>query len=336
MRQILRVACLALLAALSTSATAWGQTDFYRGKTISIVVGFAPGGSYDAYARLVARHIGRYIPGQPNVIVQNMPGAGTMMSVRHLDANAPKDGTVMAAFTAGLITAALSEPERFNFKFSDLAWIGSITPDFSVCYAWHTTKIKTLADAQKRSTFIIGGTAKGASSAVNSTILQQIFKVNVRYVPGYTGSAASRLAIERGELDGHCGAWVSVPQDWIAQSKAMAFVRFSRARLPEMPEEAAFVGDLVQTEYEKRLLQAALAATDLGRPYVVSKDVPAERVAVLRAAFDKTMADQSFLEEAAKQKLPVSPIGGAESTRLIADIYAAPAEIVAGLRALLK
>ena len=336
MRQIIRVAGLALLAALTTTATARSDTDFYKGKTISIVVGFAPGGSYDAYARLVARHIGRYIPGQPAVIVQNMPGAGTLMSVRHLDANAAKDGTVIAAFSSGLITAALSEPEKFNFKFSELAWIGSMTPDFSVCYAWHTTKIKTLADAQKRSSFIIGGTAKGASSSINSTILQQLFKVNVRYVPGYTGSAASRLAIERGELDGHCGAWVSVPEDWITQSKATAFVRFSRTRLPEMPETAAFVGDLVQTEHEQRLLQVTLAASELGRPYVASKDVPAERVAILRTAFDKAMADRALLEEAAKQRLPISPIGGAESAKLIADIYAAPAEIVAGLKALLK
>ena len=158
----------------------------------------------------------------------------------------------------------------------------------------------------------------------------------MRYVPGYTGSAASRLAIERGELDGHCGAWVSVPQDWIVQSKATAFVRFSRTRLPEMPETAVFVGDLVQTEHEQRLLQVTLAASELGRPYVASKDVPAERVAILRTAFDKAMADRTLLEEAAKQKLPISPIGGAESTRLIADIYAAPADIVAGLKALLK
>lgn len=325
-----------LLAAMSTTAAAQGDVDFYKGKTISIVVGFAPGGSYDAYARLVGRHIGRYVPGQPKVIVQNMPGAGTLTAVRYLGANAPKDGTTMAAFSAGLITAALSEPEKFNFKFSDLAWIGSATPDFSVCYAWHTTKIKTLADAQKRPTFIIGGTAKGSSSSINSAILQHIFKVNVRSVLGYTGSAESRLAIERGELDGHCGAWVSVPEEWIAQSKATTFVRFSRARLPEMPETAAFVGDLVQTEHERRLLQVTLAATELGRPFVASKEVPAERVAILRSAFDKAMADRGLLEEAAKQKLPISPTGGEESARLVTDIYTTPADIIASLKALLK
>ena len=336
MRQIVPAACLALLAAMSTTGAAEEEADFYKGKTISIVVGFAPGGSYDAYARLVGRHIGRHIPGRPKVIVQNLPGAGTLMAVRYLDANAPKDGTVIAALSAGLITASLTEPEKFNFKFSDLAWIGSITQDFSVCYAWHTTKIKALSDAQRRPTFIIGGTAKGASSSINSAILQQIFKVNVRSVLGYTGSAESRLAIERGELDDHCGAWISVPEEWIAQSKATAFVRFSRARLPEMPEAAAFVGDLVHSEHQRRLLQVALAATELGRPYVASKDVPADRLAILRSAFDRAMTDRNFLEDAAKQKLPISPIGGEESTRLIANIYSAPAEIIAGLKALLK
>ncbi|MBX9773938.1 MAG: hypothetical protein K2Y71_05950 [Xanthobacteraceae bacterium] len=268
--------------------------------------------------------------------MQNMPGAGTLTAVRYLDASAPKDGTVMAAFSAGLITAALSEPEKFKFRFSDLAWIGSATPDFSVCYAWHTTNIKTLADAQKRASFIIGGTARGSSSSINSAILQQIFKVNVRYVLGYTGSAESRLAIERGELDGHCGAWVSVPEEWTAQSKATTFVRFSRARPPEMPEAVAFVGDLVQTEHERRLLDVTLAATELGRPFVASKDVPAERVAVLRSAFDRAMTDRSLLEEASKQRLPISPIGGEESTRIVSNIYAAPADIIASLKALLK
>ena len=125
----------ALLAAQPVAANAQSDTDFYKGRTVTLVVGFAPGGSYDAYARLLGRHIGRHIPGQPNVIVQNMPGAGSLTAVRNLDANAPKDGTVIAAFNAGLITDSLTDPEKFNFKFSDLAWIGSSTQDFSVCYA---------------------------------------------------------------------------------------------------------------------------------------------------------------------------------------------------------
>jgi tripartite-type tricarboxylate transporter receptor subunit TctC len=335
-RTIVRASLLALLAMMPASADAQGDSEFYKGKTIAIVVGFAPGGSYDAYARLLSRHLGKHIPGQPRIIVQNLPGAGSLTGVRHLDTNAPKDGTVIAAFSAGLITESLTDPEKFNFKFTDLAWIGSSTQDFSVCYAWHTAKIKTLADAQKRPSFIIGGTAKGSSGSINSAILSQIFKVNVKSVLGYSGSAESRLAIERGELDGHCGSWVSVPEEWLAQAKATAFVRFSRGRLPEMPADAAFVGDLAQSDHHKRLLEVALAATELGRPYVASRAVPAERVALLRAAFDRAMADPGLLEDAAKLKLPISPIGGADSAAMIAGIYAVPPAIIADLKALLR
>lgn len=327
---------LAFVATASAAASAQSETGFYRNKTLAIVVGFAPGGSYDAYARLLGRHIGRHLPGTPTVVVQNMPGAGSLTAVRNLDANAPKDGTVIAAFNAGLITESLSEPEKFNFKFSDLAWIGSITQDFSVCYAWHATGIKSLGDAQKRPQFIIGGTAKGSSSYINSAILSQIFKVNVKSVLGYSGSAESRLAIERGELDGHCGSWVSIPEEWLAQSKATAFVRFSRTRLPEMPETAAFVGDLATSDDERRLLQVVLAATELGRPYVVSRQVPSERVEDLRAAFSKSMADTALLEDAGKQKLPISPLDGAASSKLIAAIYAQPAQTIAMMKELLK
>lgn len=336
MLQMFWAVCLLILTAVMGPAFAQSDVEFYKGKTVAIVVGFAPGGSYDAYARLLGRHIGRHIPGQPAIVVQNMPGAGSLTAVRNLDANAPKDGTVIAAFNAGLITESLSEPEKFNFKFTDLAWIGSLTQDFSVCYAWHATGIKTLADVQKRPQFIIGGTAKGSSSYINSQILSRILKVNVKSVLGYTGSAESRLAIERGELDGHCGSWVSIPEEWVKDGKATAFVRFSLMRLPEIPATAAFVGDLVQTDAEKLLLQVLLAATELGRPYVMSRQVPAERVAVLRSAFDKAVADPALTEDAGKQKLPVSPVGGTESTKLIAAMYAAPAAIITEMKELLK
>lgn len=317
-------------------ALAQTEDTFYKGKSVSVVVGFAPGGSYDGYARLLARHIGRHIPGEPTVIVQNMPGAGSLTAVRYLDGNAPKDGTVITAFNAGLITESQSEPQKFNFRFSDLSWVGSMTRDFSVCYAWHAKNIKSLADAQKKPEFIIGGTARGSSSSINSAILGKMLNIRVRSILGYSGSAESRLAVERGELDGHCGAWVSIPRDWRSESKIVTFVRFSAVRLPDMPETAVFVGDLLSTDEDRAVTNFLLAATEVGRPYVVSKQVPSTRLAILRAAFSKSVVDAELLRESEKQGFPISAIGGQESEQLINSIYDAPPAIAARASEILK
>lgn len=336
MNHFLASGALSLTIAFSGAALAQTEDVFYKGRNLSIVVGFAPGGSYDAYARLLARHIGRHIPGEPTIIVQNMPGAGSLTAVRNLDGNAAKDGTVIAAFNAGLITESQTEPQRFNFRFSDLGWVGSMTRDFSVCYAWHATNIKSLADAAAKPEFIIGGTARGSSSSINSAILSKMLNVRVRSILGYSGSAESRLAVERGELDGHCGSWVSIPSDWRSDNKITPFIRFSATRLADMPDAATFVGDLVASDEDRAVLQFLLAATEVGRPYVVSKQVPPARLATLRAAFTKSMTDSDLLTEAAKLGLPISPINGREAELLINSIYNAPPTIAARAGEILK
>lgn len=326
------------LALMMPSAQAQSPKDdgFYKGKTISIIVGFTPGGSYDAYARMLARHMPQYIPGSPTIIVQNMPGGGTLTAVRYLDGNTPKDGTMLAAFTTGLITASIADPDSVKYNFSELGWVGSITRDFSVCYAWHATGIKSLADAKARKEYIIGDTARGSSASINATILAQMLGVKVRTIMGYTGSAESRIAIERGELEGHCGAWVSLPQDWRANKQIVPFVRFSRVALPDMPESAVFAGDLVKSEDDRKLIDFLLAPSEVGRPFVVSKLVPADRLKTLRTAFAKTMENKEFLSEADRQGLPVSAILGEEAQKMVADIYQAPPALVQRGRAVLK
>ena len=336
MRQIgLALGALSLLIQ-GASAQAPSDDGFYKGKTISIIVGFTPGGSYDAYARTLARHMPQYIPGKPTIIVQNMPGGGTLTAVRYLDGNTPKDGTMLAAFTSGLITASIADPDSVKYNFSDLGWVGSITRDFSVCYAWHATGIKSLADAKARKEYIIGDTARGSSASINSTILSQMLGVNVRTIMGYTGSAESRIAIERGELEGHCGAWVSLPQDWRQKNQIVPFVRFSRTALPDMPASAVFAGDIVTSEDDRKLIDFLLAPSEVGRPFVVSKLVPAERLKTLRDAFMKTMENKEFLSEAERQGLPISAISGEEAQKMVAAIYQAPPALVQRGRAILK
>lgn len=305
-------------------------------KTVSIVVGFSPGGGYDAYARVLARHYGRNLPGNPNFVVQNMAGASSLKSVQYLDGTAPTDGSVMTAFNPGLITESLLDPEKIKMKFSDVAWVGSITRDYRVCYAWHATGIKDWAGLMEYPRFNIGAPAAGTSTYINAAVLKNLYGVKIHHVTGYPGSAEERLAIERGELDGGCGAWSSNPPDWIANKKINPIVSFSPVPTPNMAGVVPFAGDLLKTAEDKRLLEVLIAADALGRPFIVSRKVPADRLAALRAGFDATMKDAQFLAETAKLDLIVEPIGGAESEKIIATIYGAPAALVARAKEIVK
>jgi tripartite-type tricarboxylate transporter receptor subunit TctC len=184
------------------AASAQPVEQFYRDQQVRLIVGFGPGGGYDAYTRVLARHIGRHIPGNPRVIVQNMPGAASLKSVQYLDTGAPRDGTVIAAFNSGLLTESIVNAEKIQLKFSDVAWLGSIARDLRVCYAWAETGIANFADLKKRARFNTGAAALGTASAMNMAVLKNMLGVAVHFVAGYQGSGEVRIAIERRELDG--------------------------------------------------------------------------------------------------------------------------------------
>ncbi len=322
------VATLAATLAGSCGAAAQTPAEFYQGKTVNIIVGFSPGGGYDQYARLLARHMGEHIPGKPTLVVQNAPGAGSLTAVKRIDTNLPTDGTAMVTFNPAKITESLTMPDKVNFNFNDVAWIGSITRDFRVCYAWSATGVKTWDDAVKRNELIFGGTSKGTGSYVNSAILKNVFGINVRHILGFPGSAEQRIAIERGELEADCGSFSSIPDHWIKENKINVFVTFSPVKTPDMPN-APYIATFAKTDEQKKILQMLGAAGDLGRPYIMSKEVPAERLKAMRAAFDTTMKDKDFLAEAAKQGLPVYPETGPEAEKTIKEIYAFPKELIA-------
>jgi tripartite-type tricarboxylate transporter receptor subunit TctC len=303
---------------------ALAQDGFYRGKTVTIVVGYSAGGGYDQYARLVARHLGRHIPGQPNVIVQNMPGAASMTSVRHLDANAARDGTVITAFDPGLVLETIAAPDVFKVRFSDYRWIGTLLRDIRVCYASAVSGIKTWQEMMARKEFLIGNTARGSNAYVNGAILRKVFHAPVRQISGYPGSNEQRLALERGELEGNCGSWTAIPQDWIVNRKINALVRFSPKRPADMLPSVPFVNDLASTQEQKDLLDILNGSGELGRPFIVARQVPTERVAMLRAAFEAMAKDGSFLGEAQKQNLLLDPVSGEEAEKIITTMYAAP------------
>jgi tripartite-type tricarboxylate transporter receptor subunit TctC len=310
--------------------------EFFKGRTVTLVVGYSAGGGYDQYARALARHLGGAIPGNPSLLVQNMPGAASLTAVRYLDANAPKDGTVITMFDPGLITESFASPDLFKVKLSDYQWIGTMLRDVRICYAWSATGIKTWDDMMARKEFLIGTTAKGSGAYVNGAILRRIFNAPVRQIAGYPGSNEQRLALERGELEGNCGSWSAMPPDWVAHGKINPLVRFSPKRPADMPASVPFISDLATTAEQKDLLAVINAATELGRPFIVAKTVPPERVSVLRAAFRAALEDEAFRAEAQAQSLPLDPVPGEEAAAIINKIYSAPPELARKVKDVLE
>lgn len=320
---------LAAASLLSIAPTLARADDFYEGKTVNIIVGFSSGGGFDAYARVLAQFIGAHISGKPNVIVQNMPGAGSLTAVRSLDVTQPKDGTAVVIFNPGLITQSIVQPKAVDLDFRKLAWLGVITPDFRVCYGYGSNGVKSWDDLMQRKQFILGSTAKGAGNYINGATLRDVFDAPVKQIMGFPGSAEQRIAIEQGELDGDCGSFSSIPPDWIRDNKAHMFVRFSKTRPPEIPETAPYIDDLAKTPDQKQLLDFLDGANDVGRPFVMSSEVPADRIAIMRAAFDATMQDPEFLAAAKKELLPVNPLTGQEAEKIVDKMVGAPPSIVA-------
>ncbi len=330
----MRYACALVLAALTLlPAAALAQADAEY-KSLTIVVGSSVGGGYDTYARVLARHMGRHLRGQPSFIVQNMPGASSLKSVQYLDTGAPKDGSVITAFNPGLLNESLLNADKVRFRFTDVGWIGSITRDLRACYAWGATGITTFEQLKQAKQFNMGAPAPGTSSYINEAILKNMFGIAVRQVTGYAGSPQQRLAIERGELDGDCGAWSSVTPDWVANDRINPLIKFTPLPIPKLKPGVPFIGDLAPSQEARDVLDLLMAADALGRPFVVSKQVPAPRLAALRAAFDATMKDPQFLAETTKLDLPVEgPIVGAEAARIVEGIYAAPPALIARAQA---
>jgi tripartite-type tricarboxylate transporter receptor subunit TctC len=329
-RILVATACIALGAGPAVAQ------DFYRGKTISILVGFSPGGGFDINARVLARHLGRHIPGNPNVVVQNMPGAGSITAVHYLDLTAPKDGTVLDIFNFGNIGESRLNPDKVKVDFRKFNWIGSISQDLTVCYVWHAFGVKTLADLKAKDKVHMGLTGMGTSSDTNQRVLKSIFGVRVQQVAGYPGSAEQRIAIERGELDGDCGAWSSIPVEWVEGRKIVPVIKSAPATAADMPPDVPYSVEIAPTERDRAILRMLLASAQVGRPFIASQAVPAERVRILRDAFRATMSDPQFVAETQKLRLPLSPKIGEEAAKVVEDIYATPDEIVQAAKKIME
>jgi tripartite-type tricarboxylate transporter receptor subunit TctC len=315
----------ASLAAVSTARA----DDFYKGRVFSIVVGFTPAGGYDNYARNLARYMGNHIPGNPTVIVQNMPSAGSLTAVRYLNLTAPKDGTVMVIFNPGMVTQSIVQPDKISLDFHDYSWVGVITPDYRVCYGYGDSGPKTWDEMMHRKEFILGSTGKSSGNYINGATLREVFHAPVKQIMGYPGSAEQRLAIEQGALDGDCGSYSSIPLEWIGKGLAHSFVRFTKDQPAEIPESAVYIGQFATSDEQKQLLDLLNGGDEVGRPFIMSKDVPADHLAIIRKAFDDTMKDPAFLADMDKQQLPVHPLTGDQAAKIVNGLIAVPPAIVA-------
>ncbi len=304
--------------------------DFYQGKQVTIVVGFTSAGTYDATARLFARHLGKYLPGKPPVIVRNMPGAGSLIATNSLYSSLPKDGTTLGVIGGGVVLEPLLgnpqatyDPRRFN-------WIGGRTRDNFLCLVWHTVPVQTLQDVTKRET-IVGATGPGSRTLTYPKALNELLGTKFKIVSGYPGGNEITLALERGEVEGYCG-WAlgsikTRAPDWIRDGKIRPLAQFALSKSPDLPD-VPLATDLADTEQGRRAIEFFAADSVLAWPLVAPPDVPAERLSELRTAFDAMMKDPQLLAEAATQGLDIDPVSGTEIAELVNRLYGTPPDVL--------
>jgi tripartite-type tricarboxylate transporter receptor subunit TctC len=330
---------LALAVAVAGSAAAQSLESFYRGKTVTLLIGTEPGGAYDLYARLLARHLGRHIPGNPAVVAQNMPGAASMVLAGHLYSVAARDGLVLGAVQRGMPFNPLytgEESAAARFDATKFTWIGSVTPETGIALAMTRSGI-TRFDQLLEQELIVGAEGGGTSdSELFARLTNAVLGTRLRIVTGYKGSTEVLLAMEKGEVNGQFnGGWTGVRntiEPWLKQGKATLLVQLA-VRADPIFATVPLIMDFAKTDAQRRILTLAFTPQLWGRPYVAPPGLPPERAAALRTAFLAALADPDLLAEAKAQGYEVKPLAGEEMARIIADAYAAPPDIIRATRA---
>jgi tripartite-type tricarboxylate transporter receptor subunit TctC len=323
-----------IAAGVSLPAQAQTPEQFYKGKQIELAIGYPPAGSNDVYARLLARHLGKHIPGNPTVVPQNRPGAGSFLALGYMAGVAPKDGSVIAI---GAPTAALDEKlgtQGVRFKTAEFNWIGRIDSLVNIVFLWHTSPVKSVADAMKIESKL-SGTGVGSTVSIYPTVMNNVLGTKFKLIMGYKGSNDAQLAVERGEAEGHSTSWTAVKvahPDWRPEKKINIIVQFALKKHPELPEVPTVV-ELARNDEEKQILRAVMNATEIGTAFFTTPGVPKDRVEALRRAFDATVKDPEFLAEAARTKLTVGPMSGEELQELVGEVAAISPQILEKVRA---
>jgi tripartite-type tricarboxylate transporter receptor subunit TctC len=333
-------AALVALAPLLFTTTIHAQEsvqDFYRGRTMKLIVGFPPGGGFDLYARMLAERLPRHIPGEPRIIVEHMPGASTARAAAYLYNIAPQDGTVLGLFHHALLANQALEARAGDFDVTKFNWIGRMATRLNVGLSWHTSGVKSIEDARKTEV-VMAATAATATSAMVPRAINHAAGTRFKIVLGYQGSADMTLAMERGEAHGMAtGAWYDLArdrQDWLKAPKVHVLFQISTKRIPDL-SQVPVLADLAAAEDDRLILDLLGRTEDMGRAFPVGPRVPPERVTLLRSAFAKMMVEPSFLREAEKHHFELDFMHGEELQKFIAAVDRFPPELQAKAKKIL-
>ena len=331
----------ALIIYMPASARADKVADFYRGKTIEMMIGGAVGGGYDLAGRTMANHIGRYIPGNPSILVRNMPGATSLIMTNHLYNVARRDGTVIGMPTSNIpleqrLKVISPDGTNVRFEIERFGWIGTPVQEPQITWVWHTAPAHNVEDLRKN-TIRMGATTSSADNYILPSIVNQLVGARMQVATGYIGQNEINLAVERGEVQGNNTGLSNITvnkADWLRDGKVRILLQYGTERLPVLPNvPTAF--ELASAEADRALLRFYAVKFSMARPLMAPPDVPVERLAALRAAFDATMKDRQFLEEAERIGLDISPLGGEDVAALIRQVQTTPQGVVDRLRELL-
>jgi tripartite-type tricarboxylate transporter receptor subunit TctC len=329
--------CFAALVtmALASPDFALAQTDepFYRGKTIAIISPADPGGSYDLYARLMANHLRRHIPGEPAIIVQNMTGAGGLRALNYMASVARRDGTYLQVPVQDVALSEVLGREGVKYKAGAFSWIGRIAPSIDLTVTWHTSKVRTIEDARTHEV-TLAATGPNSPTSVNPAVLNALVGTKFRIIQGYKSNAQMSAAMERGETDGAFVTWTTLKSSfphWITEGRLNKLVVYNTKRISELPDVPAMT-ELGKTQADRQILALLSSTGVLGRSLITTEDVPADRVATLRMAFDKMVADPEFLIDVKRFQIEFEPMGGVELQQAISSMVDAPPDVLTKAR----
>jgi tripartite-type tricarboxylate transporter receptor subunit TctC len=319
-----RATLVVLSILLPAVAHAQDAAEFYRGRTVSLVVGFNPGGGADTYARLIARHLGKHVAGNPTMVVRNMQGAGSVVAANHIYNVSPKDGTELGLFAGNITIDPLMGGTQHKYDARRFGWIGAPSSDSNVCLSSRSSSFKSIDDVIRRE--MITGTS-GTSTYDFPVVMNNVIGTKFKLVKGYGGSAALRLAMERGEIEGFCGVgYNSMRTAGLADGKANILVQVGLAKNPHMPN-VPFIFDYAKSDEDRQIFRLVFGWLDLERPIGAPPGVPEERLRALREGFDRAMKDPALLADAEKAQVGIEPMSGAAIAAFVDEAYRAPAGV---------
>jgi len=337
----MRIRSLALVAFVLlpvSAAVAQSPAEFYKGRSVDLYIAYSTGGGYDLYARMVARHLGRHIPGQPQIVPKNMEGAGGLRLANWLYQAAPRDGTVIGATSRNIAFEPLIGNKAAHYDSSQFTWLGSANDEVSVCASWHTSGVATFNDVLTKE-LTIGSSGTADDTYQYPRLINNVLGTRFKIITGYPGGNDVSVAMERGEVSGRCGwSWSSVMSTrahWLTEKKINVLIQLSLSKHPDLPQ-VPLIMDLARSDEERQMFRLIFARQVMGRPFQSTPGVPNDRLQALQTAFMDTMKDPAFLAEADKLKFEITPVPGPQIGTLVADILKMPPALAERAGSLLK